>query len=794
MACKVKLGHLRRWPKVRSGQVRRGQVRRSTGMILMKMESNVTYSTLNFIVSRTTDLIGDIVERLQTKTMALLSTLGHADSPEVGNLKKEFPSCATPFKGLETDYKQIEYFSNSGRFIQPLEEKLPGLSYVQQRDRDSGSVRQVAVADTFQRIPLTPLLNRLLSLPGVLKAMLSWQQREGHCLGLWEVSMDSREQAESTSTKITTTVKTNGRTNTPDAGQGFEKPDSPPKARRVFVLLFEPAPHRLRTTGLEDFFDGEFCKSHPLFLKEISLPILLYNDDCETVNPLGSKTGIHKLGFLYFSIKSLPPQLLSSLKSQFLLAVYKADDIKTYGLDAILRPIVEEIKCLETNGIRITSPDFQGVVKCTIAQVVGDNLGLNAILGYIESFSGHHVCRWCSVERTVLRTMTSEDSVLMRSRASHQDDLTIGNPTLTGLKRDSFLNNLNFYHVTDNVAPDVMHDILEGIGPYEVKLILNSLIENNHLTLDKLNYRITSFDYGFADKRNKPSVISKHDLRNIDGAMRQSAAQSWCLLRLLPLMVGDLVPHGCKEWHLLLLLLSCMELLFSPSLTQPAVQYLGKIIEEHHTLFLELFPHRHLRPKHHFMIHYPSAIQKPGPLVQYWAMRFEAKHGFFKRISHVTCNFRNICKTMAFRHQMMQCYTILSGTILKNNFEVGPGHSTFLSYIDGIQKVQCTLGLPLFTEVFVPTWVIFNGSEYRPGMTVFLSCNAEGEPQFGRIHTILVLQLNVIQPTADTKMALAASLVEAFPLLKDASETGFVSTSGTSDSLIGLLIMGTELL
>ena len=54
----------------------------------------------------------------------------------------------------------MEYFSNSGCFIQPLEEKHPGLSYVQQRDTESGSVRQVAVADTFQRIPLTPLLNR----------------------------------------------------------------------------------------------------------------------------------------------------------------------------------------------------------------------------------------------------------------------------------------------------------------------------------------------------------------------------------------------------------------------------------------------------------------------------------------------------------------------------------------------------------------------------------------------------------------------------------------------------------
>ena len=139
-----------------------------------------------------------------------------------------------------------------------------------------------------------------------------------------------------------------------------------------------------------------------------------------TVNPLGSKTGIHKLGFLYFSIKSLPPQLLSSLKSQFLLAVYKADDAKTYCFNAILRPIVEEIKCLETNGIRITSPDFQGVVKCTIAQVVGDNLGLNAILGYIESFSGHHVCCWCSVERTVL------NNDLRRLRADAQKSKSSG--------------------------------------------------------------------------------------------------------------------------------------------------------------------------------------------------------------------------------------------------------------------------------------------------------------------------------------------------------------------------------
>jgi len=63
---------------------------------------------------------------------------------------------------------------------------------------------------------------------------------------------------------------------------------------------------------------------------------------------------------------------------------------------------------------------------------------------------------------------------------------------------------VSFYHMSDNVAVDIMYDVLEGVGPYELKLVLNSLNEQKHLTLEKLNYRITSFDYGFYEKRNKP--------------------------------------------------------------------------------------------------------------------------------------------------------------------------------------------------------------------------------------------------------------------------------------------------
>lgn len=179
------------------------------------------------------------------------------------------------------------------------------------------------------------------------------------------------------------------------------------------------------------------------------------------------------------------------------------------------------------------------------------------------------------MHRDVLQVQTSEDLSLLRDTDNYQADLHENNPSGTGVREESVLNDLHFFHVTDNVAPDIMHNILERVGSDEVKLILNSLTEEKHLSLDTLNYRITSFDYGFCDKRNQPSPISRGDLRNLDGGMRQSAAQMWCLIRLLPLMIGDLIPHCNRYWNLLLLLLQCMEFIFSRSVTPGATIFLA---------------------------------------------------------------------------------------------------------------------------------------------------------------------------------------------------------------------------
>ena len=48
---------------------------------------------------------------------------------------------------------------------------------------------------------------------------------------------------------------------------------------------------------MRDLCDGEFVKTHPIFQKhKEALQFVMYYDDVEVCNPLGSSAGVHKLG------------------------------------------------------------------------------------------------------------------------------------------------------------------------------------------------------------------------------------------------------------------------------------------------------------------------------------------------------------------------------------------------------------------------------------------------------------------------------------------------------------------
>ncbi|KAF7651237.1 hypothetical protein LDENG_00113750, partial [Lucifuga dentata] len=119
----------------------------------------------------------------------------------------------------------------------------------------------------------------------------------------------------------------------------------------------------------KDISDGSYFRDHTLFSQHRhALQILLYYDDFETANPLGSKRGIHKLGCIYFTLKNLPPKFNSVLMNVHLTALFYTEDLKTYGFDNILKPLIDDLKILETEGIQlpfIEQPLFGSVIQVT---------------------------------------------------------------------------------------------------------------------------------------------------------------------------------------------------------------------------------------------------------------------------------------------------------------------------------------------------------------------------------------------------------------------------------------------
>lgn len=79
-------------------------------------------------------------------------------------------------------------------------------------------------------------------------------------------------------------------------------------------------------------------------------------------------------------------------------------------------------------------------------------------------------------------------------------------------------------------------------------------------------------------------------------------------------------------------------------LSQGLCVYLKHLIVEHHKLCKVLYPQKQLLPKHNFLIHYPRRIQKIGPVLHSWCLRYEAKHNLLKK--NQLKSFKNITKTL----------------------------------------------------------------------------------------------------------------------------------------------------
>jgi len=180
------------------------------------------------------------------------------------------------------------------------------------------------------------------------------------------------------------------------------------------------------------------------------------------------------------------------------------------------------------------------------------------------------------------------------------------------------------------------------------------------------NERLERFKSGQNDTKNIPNGLSpSFPKTGISG----SAAQKWCLFRLLSLIIGDLVPADNKSWELYICCRKMTEIIFAPCVTTSQIAYLDLLVSEHHELLVNL-AQEEVTPKCHFVTHYPRLMSVFGPLRHLWCMRFESYHQYLKSVAQNTGNFKNIVYTLAERNQMRKCLEQSADHCLQNDESV----------------------------------------------------------------------------------------------------------------------------
>ena len=489
---------------------------------------------------------------------------------------------------------------------------------------------------------------------------------------------------------------------------------------------------------LKDFSDGSVYNNNELYQsKPKSLQIAIYHDDFQINNPLGNKTKKGKLSGFYFVLGNLKPHHRSRLKDIHLLTMSDATNISKYGYGEVLAPLIKDLKSLEVDGLDFTYDDVTLRVYGTISMAIGDNLALHALGGYYENFSTvQRFCRFCNRTMDSINDHNICDVLRTKEAYDCQLALVIQDSSMTplyGIKRPCVLNDLNHFHIVDGAPGDLAHDVFEGFAQDLMIQIVVQFVKDRLTTLEHVNELILDFSYASIDQRNKPQPIKIKALTNIK--LRQTACEMWNFIRLFPLIFGDLGTVGNIYWKLGITFVRLVELLCAHKYSDATLKTLDEKITEFISMYISVFPDANVKPKLHFITHYPHHIKKFGPLIK--TLRFESKHSYFKRCIANSRNRVNVSLSMARHHQMLMYMEYKQKNYFDNKLSVTSGKEVKIEEMPpAMQTVLASARYVYGPSLLEAPKLSYKGQEYCKGCAVVV--DKSNDVVFGEVVTTFV--------------------------------------------------------
>ena len=399
--------------------------------------------------------------------------------------------------------------------------------------------------------------------------------------------------------------------------------------------------------------------------RDRGIGLIFYYDEFQVSCPVGNKTKKYDIGGIYFAVANMPRR--SRQSDVHLAMLFHKSYVKKYSWETILQPLLDDVKELEEVGVNFSMGSEVNNLKGFIELFVGDNLALHQVAGYFCSFRGTQLlCRFCHATHEDMQSKFHEGEFVQRTKESYESELKIVEEEghtqevrrIFGINRRCPLNDLSSFHCAEQMPVDASHDLFEGIVLYTLNCVLTSLLAHRLLDAVGIDRMVAQFPYHATDI-NKPQSPCFKGLRV---EVKETCSEAWTFVRLLPLMVkavwqgSEPYPEMlCTNMSIVSGLVEIVQIIMANVVMDEDVEALQIKIQDWLSLFRATFPESSIRPKMHYLLHYPSQIRKHGPPSKYCTIRFESKHQELKGFLRSSKNRRNVCKTMANKHQLKAC-------------------------------------------------------------------------------------------------------------------------------------------
>ena len=331
----------------------------------------------------------------------------------------------------------------------------------------------------------------------------------------------------------------------------------------------------------------------------------------------------NKFCVVLLGLCNLPLKHTAKRSDQFLSLIAKRKCVDEIGIDAFLKPLLDDILSLDQKRMTLGVHD-DIVVRVKIAQFVGDNLGSHEAMRLTRSFRSGS-CRHCMITYQQLQLLDPE--LVMSDRPLHESHCMHPH-----------------FNSTYNYSCDIFHDLCHGVILKLMCFILVSYYNGDYTEL--LNrYKSVPAKNGHLE-----------DIHKTTGKLLGTGMQIFEFFLLFSFL-DNKVPRSSTHWRLYTLLREIVLFCFHPVVHQSELKkFHSNVIDFQLEFFANIvFPTKDLCKskkvtfvmKIHYLVHYVKAIYKSGPLLNSSTLKYERCLSGFKDFLLGSRNRKNQCFSIA---------------------------------------------------------------------------------------------------------------------------------------------------